>query len=111
MRRIDAIGIAFGVFIVGGVIYLFFQLAGLDEIKAGIWSQVLLVVALIGWVLTYLLRVFTNNMTYHQQVRDYEDAFFQKQLEKMSPEELEKYLAELETEKQAEPERQPLRGS
>ena len=102
MRRIDAIGIALGVFLAGGVTYLFLQLAGLDDIQAGIWSQILLVSGLIGWVLTYLFRVFTNNMTYHQQVKDYEDAFFQKQLEKMPPEELEKYLAEIETEKQAE---------
>ena len=102
MRRIDAIGIAFGVFVAGGMIYILLKLAGLDDINAGIWSQMLLVSGLIGWILTYLFRVFTNNMTYHQQVKDYEDAFFEKQLEKIPPEELEKYLAEIETEKQAE---------
>lgn len=92
MRRIDAILIAFGVFLAGGIIYLVFQYLGFDAYDAGIWSQVLLVLGLIGWVATYLFRVFTNNMTYHRQVKDYDDAFFAKQLEKMSPEEIEKLM-------------------
>ncbi len=94
MRRIDAILIAFAVFVAGGLFYIGFQFLGINSAKAGIFSQVLLVVGLIGWVLSYLFRVFTNNMTYHKQVKDYEDAFFKKQLEKMSPEELEKLLKE-----------------
>ena len=94
MRRIDAILIALAVFLVGGIFYLIFQFFGIDAAQAGIWSQVLLVLGLIGWVLTYLFRVFTNDMTYHQQVKDYEDAFFAQQLEKMSSEEVEKLMAE-----------------
>jgi hypothetical protein len=96
MRRIDAILIAFGIFLAGGIIYLIFQFMGVDSVTAGIWSQVLLVLGLIGWVLTYLFRVFTNNMTYHKQIKDYDDAFFAKQLEKMSPEEIEKLMADQE---------------
>lgn len=92
MRRIDAILIALAVFLAGGLVYFLLQVTGLDAQNAGIWSQVILVLGLIGWVSTYLLRVFTNNMTYHKQVKDYEDAFFQKQLEKMSPEEIEKLM-------------------
>lgn len=92
MRRIDAILIALAVFLAGGLVYLLLQITGLDAQNAGIWSQVILVLGLIGWVSTYLFRVFTNNMTYHQQVKDYEDAFFEKQLEKMSPEEIEKLM-------------------
>lgn len=88
MRRIDAILIALGVFFIGGLMYFVFQIIGFTPAKAGIWSQVVLVVGLIGWVLTYLFRVFTNNMTYHKQVKEYEDAFFAKQIEKMSPEEI-----------------------
>ncbi|BAQ65082.1 DUF3007 family protein [Geminocystis sp. NIES-3709] len=98
MRRIDAILIALGVFFMGGLIYFIFQSIGLDATKAGIWSQVLLVLGLIGWVLTYLFRVFTNNMTYHKQVKDYDDAFFAKQLEKMSPEEIAKLMENSESE-------------
>jgi hypothetical protein len=96
MRRIDAILIALGAFLVGGLIYSGFQFFGMDATQAGIWTQALLVIGLIGWLATYLFRVFTNDMTYHKQVKDYEDAFFAKQLEKMSPEEIEKLMIEKE---------------
>ena len=102
MRRIDAIGIAFGIFVGGGIIYLVFQTAGMNGISAGIWTQVLLVAGLVGWSITYLLRVVTKNMTYNQQLKDYEDAVLQKRLEEMSPEELAKLQEEIEREKQSE---------
>lgn len=92
MRRIDAILIALGVFTLGGLAYAVFQFLGIDSAKAGVWSQGVLVLGLIGWVLTYLFRVFNNDMTYHKQVKDYDDAFFAKQLEKMSPEEIEQLM-------------------
>ncbi|MDJ0532736.1 MAG: DUF3007 family protein [Xenococcaceae cyanobacterium MO_207.B15] len=101
MRRIDALGIGFGVFVAGGIIYLVFQTVGLDGISAGIWTQTLLVAGLIGWSITYLLRVVTKNMTYNQQLKDYEDAVLQKRLEEMSPEELAKLQEEIEREKQS----------
>ncbi|MGP0127752.1 MAG: DUF3007 family protein [cyanobacterium endosymbiont of Rhopalodia musculus] len=88
MRRIDVIAIGITVFAAGGVAYLFFQTVGFDEISAGIWSQALLIVGLVGWTLTYLFRVMGKKMTYNQQVKDYEDAVLQKQLEAMSSEEL-----------------------
>lgn len=100
MRRIDVIGIGFGIFAAGGIIYLILQYAGLDSISAGIWSQALLVGGLVGWLLTYLFRVLTKNMTLAEQMRNYEDAVLQKRLEEMSPEELEKLQAEVEQEKQ-----------
>jgi len=101
MRRIDVIFITFGVFATGGIAYLFLQAFGLDSLSAGIWSQALLVGGLIGWTLTYLLRVVTKNMTYNQQIKDYEDAVLQKRLDEMSPEEIEKLLSEVEKEKKA----------
>lgn len=60
MRRIDVIFITFGIFAAGGIVYLFLQAFGLDSLSAGIWSQALLVGGLIGWTLTYLLRVVTK---------------------------------------------------
>ena len=98
MRRIDAIAIAFGVFVAGGVAYLLLELIGFDSLTAGIWSQVLLVAGLVGWTLTYLFRVLSKDMTYNQQLKDYEDAVLQKRLEEMSPEELAKLQAEIEQE-------------
>lgn len=98
MRRIDVIGIGIGVFIAGGVIYLVLKSSGLDGISAGIWSQAILVGGLVGWVISYLVRVLTSNMTYNQQLQDYETAVLQKRLEEMTPEELEKLQAEIEDE-------------
>lgn len=99
MRRIDAIGIGFGIFVAGGVAYLILQLAGLDGLSAGIWSQVLLISVTIGWSLTYLLRVVTKKMTYNQQLKDYEEAVLQKRLEELTPEQIERLQEEIETEK------------
>ncbi|MBP0022041.1 MAG: DUF3007 family protein [Cyanobacteria bacterium SBLK] len=99
MRRIDAIAITFGIFLVGGVAYIILRVAGLNNFSAGIWSQVLLVGGLLGWVSTYLFRAFSHNMTYHQQRKDYEDKVLQKRLDEMSPEELAKLQAEIEAEK------------
>jgi membrane protein implicated in regulation of membrane protease activity len=96
MRRIDGIGIGLGVFIAGGLAYLILRAVGLDSQKAGLWSQAFLVAALIAWLLTYLFRVMTKQMTYNQQLKDYEDAVLQKRWEEMTPEAREKLLAEIE---------------
>jgi hypothetical protein len=102
MRRIDAIGITFGAFAAGGIIYLLLQVAGLDSQKAGIWTQAFLVVGLVGWLLSYLFRVGTKNMTYNKQLQDYEDAVLQKRLDEMTPEELARLQAEIEQENHSE---------
>lgn len=99
MRKIDAIGIGLGVFAAGGLVYLILQVAGLDSLEAGIWSQVLLVGGLVGWVATYVYRAVGNKMTYHQQRQDYEEAYLKKRLEELSPEELAKLQAEIEEER------------
>ena len=101
MRRIDAITISFGIFVTGGIIFLVFNFAGLDGISAGIWSQTILIAGVIGWSLTYLFRVLTKNMTYNQQLKDYEEAVLQKRLEEMSPEELAKLQEEVAKDKQS----------
>jgi hypothetical protein len=102
MRRIDAIGIGFGIFIAGGLVYLGLQLVGLDGQQAGIWSQTLLVMGLMGWLATYVLRAVGNKMTYHQQREQYEQAFLQQRLDELSPEELAKIQAEIEQEEQSQ---------
>jgi hypothetical protein len=99
MRRIDVIGITLGVFVAGGLAYLLLQVAGLDSMNAGIWSQLFLIAGLIGWLVTYLFRAVTQNMTYSQQLKDYEDAVLQKRLDELTPEELAKIQAEIEQEK------------
>lgn len=101
MRRIDALGIALGVFIAAGLVYVALRIFGLDGIKAGIWTQTALVIGLVGWSLTYLLRVGSKRMTYNQQLKDYEEAVMQKRLEEMSPEELAQLQQEIEQGKES----------
>ncbi|MBW4630181.1 MAG: DUF3007 family protein [Brasilonema octagenarum HA4186-MV1] len=98
MRRIDAIGIGFGIFVVGGLAYVLLNLVGIDSSKAGIWSQVLLFIGLIGWLFTYAFRAVGKKMTYHKQREQYEEAYLQKRLEELTPEELAKIQAEIEQE-------------
>ena len=100
MRRIDVIGISIGFFVAGGFVYLLLQFAGLDSMNAGIWSQLFLVAGLIGWLVTYLFRALTQNMTYSQQLQDYKEAVLQKRLDELTPEELAKLQAEIEQEKE-----------
>lgn len=101
MRRIDALGIALGVFVAAGLIYVALQLFGVDGIKAGIWTQTALVIGLVGWSLSYLFRVGNKKMTYNQQLKDYEEAVMRKRLEEMSPEELSQLQREIEQEKES----------
>lgn len=98
MRRIDILGIGLGLFIAGGLTYLAFRVFGLDNLSAGIWSQVVLVGVVVVWLVSYLVRATTQSMTYNQQLKDYEDAVLQKRLEEMSPEELAALQAEIEAE-------------
>jgi hypothetical protein len=100
MRRIDIFIIGIVVFAIGGAGYLGLQLAGLDDINAGIWSQLILVAIILGWSSTYIFRVANKNMTYDQQRKEYEDAVLQKRYDDLTPEELAKLQNEIEQEHQ-----------
>ena len=99
MRRIDAIGIGVAVFLTGGLLYMGLRATGLETFDAGIWSQAIFLLGLLGWISTYLFRVAGGKMTYDRQRDDYETAFLQKRLDEMSPEALEALQSELEQEK------------
>jgi Protein of unknown function (DUF3007) len=99
MRRIDVFIIGIVVFAIGGAGYLGLQLAGLNDVNAGIWSQLVLVAIILGWSSTYIFRVANKNMTYDQQRKEYEDAVLQKRLDDLTPEELAKLQAEIEIER------------
>lgn len=103
MRRIDAIGIGVAVFLTGGLLYVGLRAAGFETFDAGIWSQAIFLLGLLGWISTYLFRVAGGKMTYDQQRDDYETAFLQKRLDEMSPKELETLQSELEQEKKDSP--------
>jgi hypothetical protein len=76
----------------------------LTAFQQGVWSQVIFVTGLLGWVATYLFRVVTSDMTYGQQLRDYENAVLQKRLEEMTPEQLAALEAEVAAAKLADEE-------
>ena len=69
MRRIDAIGVTLGVFAAGGLAYVALKVAGLDNLEAGIWSQLLLVGGLIGWLLSYVFRVMGKKPNWKKKKR------------------------------------------
>jgi hypothetical protein len=99
MSRLDAIGISIGVFALGGIGYLALQWAGVDSMDAGVWSQLILIAVVLVWTFSYVFRVGTKQMTYSQQRKEYEDAVFKQQLDKLSPAELEQLQSEIEAEK------------
>jgi Protein of unknown function (DUF3007) len=99
MRRIDVIIIGIVVFAIGGAGYLGLKLAGVDNINAGIWSQLVLVGIILAWSFSYVFRVATKKMTYTQQLKDYEEAVLQKRLDELTPEQLATIQAEIEQER------------
>ncbi len=103
MRRIDIIGLGLALFLGGGLLYVLLQAVGLDSDKAGIWTQSVLFVGLMGWLLTYLLRVGSGGMTYHEQIKSYEDQVLQKRLDDLTPEELAALQSEIEQEQASNP--------
>jgi hypothetical protein len=103
MRRIDVIGISLGLCLSGAIVYGLFRSLGLESVSAGLWSQTLLVVILLVWVVSYLVRVVSQKMTYNEQLQAYEQAVFQKRLEQLSPEELAQLQAEVDAEKAGQP--------
>jgi hypothetical protein len=85
----------------GGAGYGLLTLGGFEAQSAGVVASALLMVLVLGWTATYLLRAVTGNMTYMQQRRTYReayDAFTSEQLERrfasLSPEEQERLLRE-----------------
>ena len=70
------------------------KFAGLNPIEAGNYVQVIFVFVLcVAWCGSYLFRVGTKNMTYTQQLKDYEEAVMEKRLAEMSDTEIEEILS------------------
>ena len=99
MRRIDVIFIGIVVFAIGGAGYLGLTFVGVDNINAGIWSQLLLVGIILAWSFSYIFQVATKKMTYTQQLKEYEEAVLQKRLDELTPEQLAQLQAEIEQER------------
>lgn len=58
--------------------FMTLQFAGVDPLQAGNVVQLVLVLGLtVGWISTYIFRVSNKEMTYAQQLRDYENKVMQ----------------------------------
>ncbi|WOG97199.1 hypothetical protein DCAR_0416539 [Daucus carota subsp. sativus] len=72
--RKDVILIGVGVTVGGIALESGLEYLGVDPLQAGNVVQLVLVLGLtIGWISTYIFRVSNKEMTYAQQLRDYEN--------------------------------------
>jgi len=70
---------------------------GLDGVEAGKWIGVgFTAIATVLWVVTYIFRVATKDMTYAKQLKDYENAVIAKRLEELDDDEIQALVEEIE---------------
>ena len=77
LTRANVLQIGFSVLLVGALGYGGFRLLGFEGASAGIAAEALLVLIVIGWTGSYLLRVVTGKMTYSEQRQRYRKAYEQ----------------------------------
>lgn len=98
--RKDVLLIGFGLTFFGIGLKSGLEYVGVDPLQAGNVVQLVLVLGLtIGWISTYIFRVSNKEMTYAQQLRDYENKVMEKRLEGLTEAELEALLEQVEEEK------------
>ncbi|WOL17113.1 hypothetical protein Cni_G25902 [Canna indica] len=98
--RKDVLLIGLGVTLAGVGLKSGLEFVGVDSLQAGNVVQLFIVLGLtIGWVSTYMFRVANKDMTYAQQLRDYEKKVMEKRLEGLTEAELEALLEQVEEEK------------
>lgn len=72
---------------------------GMDPNQVGVaLSGVVVIGGVILWTLSYVFRVFSKDMTYSTQLKQYEDAVIQKRFEELQDDEVEALLGEIERE-------------
>ena len=75
MTKGQSLLIGLAVLGLGALGYGLFQASGVEGFSAGIAASSLLMVLVLGWTASYLLRAVTGNMTYMQQRRSYRSAY------------------------------------
>lgn len=98
--RKDVLLIGLGVTVLGIGLETGLEFAGVDPLQAGNVVQLVLVLGLtVAWISTYIFRVSNKEMTYAQQLRDYENKVMEKRIEGLTEAELEVLLEQVEEEK------------
>ena len=105
MTRAKVFQIGLIVFILGGLGYEVFKILGFESISAGIATQLILILIILAWTASYLLRVFSGNMTFMEQRKRYREAYekltddkIRKKFESMTEEEKLELLKTVEEE-------------
>ncbi len=105
MTRANVIQLGCLILFLGGFGYGAFKLLGFNDVNAGIAAETLLVILVLGWTASYLLRVVTGNMTFMEQRKRYRqeyeaitDAELQRSFDAMPENEKLKLLEEIESE-------------
>ena len=108
LTRANVLQIGLVVLLLGAVGYGCFRLIGFEASSAGIASEFVLVLIVFGWTASYLLRVFTGNMTFMEQRKRYRQAYekvtsaeLKARFEAMTEEEKSKLINELEKDSNA----------
>lgn len=98
--RKDVLLIGLGVTLLGYGLKSGLEFVGVDPLQAGNVVQLVLVLGLtVGWISTYIFRVGNKEMTYAQQLRDYEYKVMEKRLEGLTEAELAVLIEQVEEEK------------
>ncbi|XP_048490668.1 uncharacterized protein LOC104909071 isoform X1 [Beta vulgaris subsp. vulgaris] len=101
-NRKDVLLIGLGVTFFGVALKSGLEFFGVDPLQAGNVVQLLVVLGMtIGWILSYMVRVANKDMTYAQQLRDYESKVMEKRLEGLTEAELQVLLEQVEEEKRS----------
>jgi hypothetical protein len=69
MRRLDFFTITFGLLLIGPLFYGAALALGVKAQTAGIWAATFFVVIILGWIFSYVFRVFSTNMTFNKQIQ------------------------------------------
>ncbi len=108
MTRINVIQIGLGVLLLGALGFGVFRLIGLDGTSSGIAAEAILILVVLAWTGSYLLRVFTGKMTFMEQRKRYRNAYekitnaeLQASFDSMTEEEQIRLIEELEAEKKS----------
>ena len=75
MTRAQALLLGLALLALGAGGYGIFQASGFEGFSAGIAASVLLLLLVVGWTGTYLVRVLTGSMTFSEQRRRYRAAY------------------------------------